>query len=124
MRKVILLGLAMILAAAVTAAAKGKDVKLTGYIVDNACGTGKASDAAGEEKIKTHPKTCALMAACVKSGYAVLSDGKLYKLDKKGNEKAEALLKNTKREKGLPVNVEGDLDGDTLHVTSISESSN
>jgi hypothetical protein len=121
MRKMILLTVVMVLAGMVAAAASARDVKLSGYIVDNACGTGKAGDAAGVEKIKNHPTKCALMPSCEKSGYAVFSDGKLYKLDKAGNEKAEALLKSTKSEKGLPVTVEGSIDGDTLHVTAMSE---
>src|SRR5579862_4880576 len=102
MRKLISLSLLILLTTVAIAIGKGQQVTLNGYIVDNACGTGKASDAAGVEKIKTHPTKCALMPSCVKSGYAVLADGKLYKLDKAGNQKAEALLKSTKSEKGLP----------------------
>jgi len=46
---------------------------------------------------------------------------KLYKLDDKGNESAEALLKNTKSKKGLHVKAEGTVDGDTLKVTKLTE---
>ena len=63
----------------------------------------------------------ALMPSCSKSGYAVYTDGKLYKLDEEGNEKAREILKNTKSEKSIQVSVEGNLDGDKLKVKSISE---
>jgi hypothetical protein len=108
----------LVLAGLAVAAAEGKDVKLTGYIIDNACGAKNAND---PDKIKSHTKGCALMPPCVKSGYAVYSDGKLYKLDKSGNSKAEALLKASKRDAGIQVTVEGTLDGDVINVKTLSE---
>jgi len=58
----------------------------------------------------------------VTSGYAVFTtDGKLYKLDKAGNEQVEALLKDTQTKEGVQVQVEGNLDGDTIKVTKVTE---
>jgi hypothetical protein len=62
------------------------------------------------------------MPSCVTSGYAVFTaDGKLYKLDKAGNEQVEALLKDTQKTEGLQVQVEGSVDGDTIKVSKVTE---
>jgi len=118
MRKSCIPALVLLLGGLALAARGGEDVKLTGYIIDNACAVKNASN---PEKIKDHSRACALMPSCVKSGYAVYADGKLYKLDKAGNTKAEALLRASKSEKGIRVNVEGSLNDDVITVKSISE---
>ena len=110
----------VLLMAVVALAREGKEVKLTGYVIDNACSARAASEN-GAEKVKNHTVKCAMMPPCAKSGYAVFADGKLYKLDEEGNKKAADILKNTKAEKGVQVSVEGTLDGDKLKVKSISE---
>lgn len=118
-KKTFVIGVVLLLAV-VAFAREGKDVKLTGYIIDNAC-SARASSENGAEKVKSHTVKCALMAPCAKSGYAVYADGKLYKFDEEGNKKAGDILKATKSEKSVQVSVEGTLDGDTLKVKSISE---
>src|SRR5262249_4467000 len=118
MRKSFMAAIVLLFAGIGLAAGGREDLKLTGYIINNACATKASGDA---EKIKGHSKACALMPPCVKSGYAVYSEGKLYKLDKAGNAKAEALLKSSKSDKGIQVNVEGELDGDVIKVKSLSE---
>ena len=110
----------VLLMAVVALAREGKEVKLTGYVIDNACSARAASEN-GAEKVKNHTVKCAMMPSCAKSGYAVFADGKLYKLDEEGNKKAADILKNTKAEKGVQVSVEGTVDGDMLKVKSISE---
>jgi hypothetical protein len=110
----------VLLMAVVALAREGKEVKLTGYVIDNACSARAASEN-GAEKVKNHTVKCAMMPPCAKSGYAVFADGKLYKLDEEGNKKAADILKNTKAEKGVQVSVEGTVDGDMLKVKSISE---
>lgn len=110
----------VLLMAVVALAREGKDVKLTGYVIDNAC-SARAAGENGAEKVKNHTVKCAMMPPCAKSGYAVYADGKLYKLDEEGNKKAADILKNTKSEKSVQVSVEGTLDGDMLKVKSISE---
>jgi type 1 fimbria pilin len=119
MRKTVVLSLVLILSAVALAADK-KDVKLNGYVIDNACSARAAGDGA-LEKVKAHSTKCAQMPNCAKSGYAIFADGKLYKFDEDGNKKVAELLKNTKSEKGLGVAVEGTVDGDIIHVAKIAE---
>ena len=101
--------------------AQDKSVTLTGYLIDNACAANHASDKTFATWVKTHGTSCAMMDNCEKSGYAVFAGDKLYKLDDKGNESAEALLKATKSKKGLKVKAEGTVDGETLKVTKLTE---
>lgn len=121
MRKNLFICLLLLLAGSILVLGQEKTVKLNGYVVDNACATAHANDEKVVETVKNHPKSCALMPGCVKSGYAILADGKLYKFDEAGNKLVADIYKKTKREKGLPVSVEGTIEGDTLHVKKISE---
>jgi len=120
-RKILFAGLVLLLASVAVAARDSKSVKLTGYIIDNACAAGRATGDNALEKVKNHTIKCAQMPKCAESGYALYADGKLYKLDAEGNKKAAELLKNTKVEKGMQVAIEGTVEGDTLTVTTISE---
>jgi len=95
-----------------------KTVTITGNLIDNACAE-SAKDL--DTRAKNHPTSCALMEKCQSSGYAVYADHKLYKLDDKGNDSAADLLKNTKTTKGVKVAVEGTVEGDTIHVTKLTE---
>ena len=101
--------------------AQDKSVTLTGYLIDNSCAANHANDKTFATWVKTHGTNCAMMENCEKSGYAVFAGDKLYKLDEKGNESAEALLKATKSKKGLKVKAEGTVDGETLKVTKLTE---
>ena len=101
--------------------AQDKSVTLTGYLIDNSCAANHEKDKTFATWVKTHGTSCAMMESCEKSGYAVFAGDKLYKLDDKGNESAEALLKSTKSKKGLKVSAEGTVDGDTLKVTKMTE---
>jgi hypothetical protein len=115
-RKVSLVAVAVALAA-VFAYAQGekKTLKVTGYVVDNMCAGMHGSEA----EAKNHPNACALMPACQESGFAVVSGDKTYKLDEQGNKLAAEALKAAKTKKGLKVDVEGTLDGDTLHADKL-----
>jgi hypothetical protein len=76
------------------------------------------------EKAKGHTVKCALMPPCEGSGFAVMTeDKKLYKLDANGNAKAGEILRKTKLERGVAVNIEGEAEGETLKVAKISEAS-
>jgi len=119
-RRILSLGMVLLLAGIALAAKDSKSVKLTGYLIDNAC-SGRANTEGGAEKVKNHTVKCAMMPNCEKSGYAVYADGKLYKLDEAGNKKASEIYKNTKVEKGLQVVIEGEADGDSIKVKSMSE---
>ena len=115
-RKVSLVAAAVALAA-VFASAQGDNntVKVTGYVIDNMCSEMHGSEA----EAKNHPNACALMEACEKSGFAVVSGDKKYKLDEQGNKLAAEALGSMKTKKGLKVDVEGTLEGDTLHASKL-----
>lgn len=119
-RKILGLALVLLLAGVAAAAKEGKSVKLTGYVIDNACSARAAGDN-GADKVKAHSVKCAMMPKCAESGYAVYADNKLYKLDAEGNKKVAEILKSTKADRGLQVSVEGSVEGDTLTVSKISE---
>ena len=118
-RKISLVAAAIALAAAFAYAQEGeqKSVKVTGYVIDNMC----AGMHGSEEEAAHHPNACALMESCEKSGFAVVSGEKTYKLDEQGNKLAAEALKAAKTRKGLKVEVEGTLEGDTLHAAKLSE---
>jgi hypothetical protein len=102
-RKSLVLGLVILCAAVALGAQQSQ--KLTGFIIDNACAKKHSGDATA---IEGHPVSCALLPACIKSGYALYSDAKLYWLDPSGRKKVEALLRNApKGQKGFKVEVEG-----------------
>ena len=125
-RKVFAVSLMLILAG-VLAFAQGekqaaKSVKLTGYLMDNMCASSQEhDDEALHQTAKGHPVACTLMPDCAKGGFALVADKKVYKLDEAGNKAALDVLKATKTKKGLQVEVEGTLDGSTLHATKITE---
>ncbi len=118
-RKISLAAAAVALAAAFTYAQEGADktVKVTGYVIDHMCAAMHGTEA----EAKNHPNACALMPACEKSGFAVVANDKTYKLDEQGNKLAAEALKAAKTQKGLKVEVEGTLEGDTLHAAKLSE---
>jgi hypothetical protein len=94
-------------------------VKITGYLIDNAC-AGSAKDLA--TRAKGHSTSCALMDNCEASGYSVVTDdNKRYKLAGKGDGLAAELLKSTKTTKGVKVEVEGNYNGSELDVTKLTE---
>jgi len=115
-----LLAISLLIAlAAVLYAQSSQAIKVSGYLIDNAC-----ADSAKElgAKAKTHATSCALMDSCETSGYSLVTDdNKRYKLNDKGDGMAAELLKSTKTEKGVKVAVEGNYNGSVLDVTKISE---
>ena len=119
-RKATLVAVAVALTAVFAFAqeAEKKSVKVTGYVIDNMCASGVHGS---EEEAGKHPNACALMPACEKSGFAVVSGEKTYKLDEQGNKLAAEALKAAKTRKGLKVEVEGTLEGDTLHAAKLAE---
>jgi hypothetical protein len=64
-------------------------------------------------------RTCALQ--CARSGYGILTgDGRYLKFDTKGNEEVMKLLKSFAKSDHLRVDVDGNPQGDTTGVKSIS----
>ena len=65
-----------------------------------------------------HTRSCAL--ACQKSGFGILTADKHFlKFDADGNAKIIEALKASDKADHLRVDVSGDVDGDTLKVTSL-----
>lgn len=82
-------------------------------VIDVSCSKKAAADP------DSHTRTCALQ--CSKSGYGILtSDQKFLKFDAEGNKKITEALKASDKKDHLRVNVDGDVQGDTLKVSSIS----
>jgi hypothetical protein len=96
--------------------AKKSSAKITGYLVDSMC-----AGEHGEDDAKEHAVSCALMPGCARSGFVVVAKDKHYKLDAHGNEEAAKVLNATKTKKGLKVEVEGTIEGETLHVEKLAE---
>src|SRR5882724_605562 len=104
---VVILSLAF---AALLYAQDAKSIKVSGFLIDNACAD-SAKDLGARSK--DHAVSCALMDSCETTGYSVVTaDNKRYKLTEKGNGMAADLLKNTKTKKGLKVAIEGNANGD------------
>ena len=105
--------------AAMLYAQGSKSIKVTGYLIDNACADG-AKDLGA--RAKTHSTSCALMDSCETSGYSVIADdNKRYVLTDTSNDKAAELLKNSKTQKGVKVVVEGEYDGSKLDAKTLTE---
>lgn len=114
----LLLALAGILA---HAQGDAKTVKVKGYLIDNMCAHQSVEDQDYAADAKEHSVGCAVMPHCAASGYAVAEGHKLYKLDDAGNKLAGAVFKTTKLKRGVLVEVEGTVEGTTLHATSLVE---
>lgn len=99
--------LSLLVFPAIAAAESFQDVP----VVDSNCSK-KVADAAG-----SHTRACALK--CAASGYGIItSDKKFLKFDAEGNKEIVAVLKASTKKDHLRVDVTGDVQGDTLKVTS------
>jgi hypothetical protein len=102
--------------------AKAKEATtLQGYVVDQMCAKTMAGKENTMKKAAAHTKACALEEECAASGYGVFSEGKWYKFDEEGAEKAFSLIENTENEKGIMVEVTGKMKDDEFVVASIKE---
>src|SRR2546423_1094688 len=117
-RKFSLVAAAVALAAVFAyAQTENKSVKGTGYAIDNMC----AGAHADEGEAKEHTTSCARRRRARKSAFAVVAGDKSYKLDAQGNKLAADLLRHTHTRRGVKVEVEGTLEGDTLHADKLAE---
>jgi len=71
--------------------AKNAAMEMKGTIIDNNCANANKKNLA--VFIKTHTKECALMPACMATGYALYSGSMLYKFDKASTSKIADFLK-------------------------------
>ncbi|MGH8246946.1 MAG: hypothetical protein ACREUU_11005 [Gammaproteobacteria bacterium] len=115
MTKRILLTLALVAFAAAAFAAEKTAV--SGVLIDKMC----SAENKTEEKALKHGKDCAEMEHCAKSGFGVLTkEGKFLTFDAAGNKKAEAFLKSFKGDDAIRVKVDGEVEGSSIKVASIS----
>jgi hypothetical protein len=81
-------------------------------VVDVACSKKAAANA------DAHTRECAL--GCKDSGFGIVTaDNKFLKFDADGNAKILEQLKGSDKADHLRVNVSGDVNGDTIKVTSV-----
>lgn len=106
-----LAALGLLLAAAALPAAGATESFTNVPLVDVNC-SAKVAAKPGE-----HPRSCAIQ--CSASGYGVIRDGKFLKFDAAGNDKALAALKASDKKDHLRADVAGDVEGDTIKVTSL-----
>ena len=128
--KITIVAVAILILAALGAVSlyAGMDETFTGYLADNLCiESGTAADGANmRTNPEDHTVMCALMKPCIESGYSVMvkngmGEFDVYKLDRRGNKKAEDFIRSLHREADIYVNVVGTLRGDTLRVKEITD---
>jgi hypothetical protein len=121
MMKASALGVLVLFAASLAFAQGAKTVTLKGYVVDQMCAKTLAKKENVMEKAGAHTRKCALEEGCTESGYGLFSEGKYYRFDDKGSEKAKAMIEGSKRESALMFEATGSVDGDMLTVKSLKE---
>lgn len=102
------------------------EIALKGYLVDQMCANGmvKRGGEQAMERAARHTRTCALEEGCRASGYGLMSGGKFYKFDAKGDTLALDYFEKTSIERGHLVEVKGRTNGTTFTVTSLAEVGN
>jgi hypothetical protein len=116
------------LSIAVLAAGIASAATFEGVVVDKNCSPKMElrivspgnSMVGGMVSAEAHTKECLMMPECQKSGYGLYTqDNKYYAFDAEGSKKALALIKASPKLVDFEVEVTGDLQGETLKVTSI-----
>jgi hypothetical protein len=126
MKQAVALSLVVLLAFSISAAKEHKAMSnkshtMIGYLVDEACGSKMVMKDVKKSNAKAarHTRDCALQTTCRESGYGLVSGGKFYPFDEKGNKEALEFLENSKKENDLKVKVNGTMEGDKIAVASI-----
>jgi len=113
------------LLASLAALASGAEVQ--GILIDQMCSSKAEVHIVAGPRLEggmivaeAHTRQCALMPECQKSGYGVFTyDNKFLKFDGAGSRKALAMLRASKKEDDLKVDVTGEIQGDTIKVASL-----
>jgi len=100
---------------------------IQGVLMDKMCSYKAETRIAPGDRIEggmvvayAHTRQCAMMPDCQKSGYGVYThDNKFLSFDEAGNRKAIALLKETKKEDDLRVEITGEIQGDIIKVATV-----
>lgn len=105
-------------AGSVPNAHKAQNSQITGYLVDVSCSRDEAE--AGPGWGQKHTRACLLMPACIRSGYAVLTDdNQVVRFDARGNQQAHRLILATTQDKDWRVRVRGQRSADAVKVSHI-----
>jgi len=103
--------LALLALAALPALAADESYKNVS-VIDSKCSAKAAADP------DAHTRSCALQ--CAMTGFGILTaDKKFIKFDEAGSKKAEEAIQASQKKDHLRVDVTGELNGDTLKVTSL-----
>lgn len=86
--------------------ARTMPITKSGTLVDVMC----SSDVKTQADADNHTRECALMDACVASGYGIVIDGVFHKFDAEGSKQAEAIFRSTKKTDHITATVEGTLE--------------
>ncbi|MFN0084972.1 MAG: hypothetical protein ACKVX9_06255 [Blastocatellia bacterium] len=121
MLKRLMYSLSALIVFSVVGLADGKQVTLTGNIVDKACSARVAKKDNPQEASAAHTKNCSLTDGCAKSGFGVFADGKYTEFDEKGNAMAKAALEKSTKDKGANFTVTGKVTEGKMVVESITE---
>jgi hypothetical protein len=108
-------------------AAESLETKVQGVLIDRMCSYKAYTRVVPGPKLEggilvayAHPRQCALMPDCQKSGYGVFTyDHKFLPFDEDGNKKALAFFKESNKDDDFRVEVTGEMQGETLKVKSI-----
>jgi hypothetical protein len=113
---------AFVVALSLTVVASAQGGKtLTGHIVDKACSGNVVKGGASAADNHSGSKGCAVKGPCANSGFGLYADGKWTAFDENGNKLAKDALAKASKETGAKFKVVGELKGDTLAVTEITE---
>ena len=111
---------ALLVFLSVLAAASLSAADIQGVIADWNCTQDMVRN--GRQKVLKQNRGCSMMKNYNRSAYGLITgDKKFYRLDDNGNKLARELLANTPDKDNLKVVVSGDIDGDTIKVTNMSE---
>lgn len=106
--------------ACVVATAGANGAELQGILADWTCVKPMVKN--GRAKVLKQDAHCSLTPQYSRSAYGlILDDKRYYKLDDAGRAWALRLLKDTSNKDSLHVIVTGEVAGDTIHVTNMSE---
>lgn len=118
-----LLRISLVISLLMALPAEAQEKKWRGFLIDRMCM--KAIDASPDPQdfVQHHTKDCVLMPACRKAGFVLFmeKEKKWLFLDKKGNENAEQVIRESKRTSAFYVSVAGKLAKDTIQVEAIHE---
>ncbi len=96
---------------------------MVGYLVDQNCGKRMVMDDVkkSDAKAAKHTKDCSLDETCEAAGFGIVTGGKFYKFDERGNKKAIDYLTASKKEDNIKIEVTYTMDGDKMKVESIKD---